>query len=214
MKYFIAFIVVAGLCVSCGIISQPEKEGITVSKKKKTASKTPKKKTTKKKPTKNQVKLTTNKGEITIELDTKNSPITTKNFLKYVDEGFYSDTIFHRVIPNFMIQCGGFDTDMNEKGSGKPIKNEAQNGLKNDRGTLAMARTQVVDSATSQFFINVKDNSFLNNSDGNFGYAVFGKVIDGMDVVDEIAAVQTSSKGYHDDVPVENVIIIKAERIN
>ena len=159
------------------------------------------------------VVLETSKGNIEIELFEKEAPITTKNFLGYVDEGFYGGLIFHRVISDFMIQGGGFDKDMNEKKTKAPIKNEAASGLKNTRGTIAMARTQVVDSATAQFFINVADNSFLDHKDSSaqgYGYAVFGKVVKGMDVVDAIKSVQMHSVGMFDDVPVEPVVIIKA----
>ena len=151
--------------------------------------------------------ISTSKGDIKVELLKNEAPVTVENFLSYANDGFYDGTIFHRVIPNFMIQGGGFTPDFAQKPTKAPIKNEANNGLKNDRGTLAMARTQVVDSATSQFFINVVDNDFLNNGARDFGYAVFGKVIDGMDVVDAIAAVPTSNKGMHGDVPTEDVVI-------
>jgi len=155
--------------------------------------------------------------KIIIELDAKNAPITAKNFIDYVKAGFYNGTIFHRVISNFMVQGGGMTADMNEKKNNAPIKNEAHNGLKNLRGTLAMARTRVVDSATSQFFINLKDNDFLNhtakNTDG-YGYCVFAKVTEGMDVVDEIAKVKTGTTGYHSDVPKGTVLIVSAEAID
>ena len=156
------------------------------------------------------VQLQTNKGSITIELDAENAPISTENFLNYVREGFYEQTIFHRVIPNFMIQGGGFTPQMAQKKTGAEIKNEADNGLKNVRGSIAMARTQVVDSATCQFFINLADNDFLNHqgkSANAYGYAVFGQVSEGMDVVDAIAKVGTGSYGPHQDVPKEPVII-------
>jgi peptidyl-prolyl cis-trans isomerase B (cyclophilin B) len=156
------------------------------------------------------VLMTTSMGNIRVELDAANAPITTKNFLGYVSEGHYDGLIFHRVIPGFMIQGGGMDAQMNEKKGKAPIKNEAANGLKNKLGSIAMARTNVVDSATAQFFINVKDNDFLNHrssSPAEFGYAVFGQVIDGMDVVHGIEKVTTGRKGYHDDVPVQAVVI-------
>lgn len=156
--------------------------------------------------------MTTSLGEITIELDTEKAPISVANFLQYVDEGFYDGTIFHRVIPNFMIQGGGMNPDMGEKDNNPPIKNEADNGLVNERGTLAMARTQVVDSATSQFFINLNNNSFLNHGGRDFGYAVFGKVVAGMDVVDKIAMVETGNNRGHGDVPVETVLIESIKR--
>ena len=151
--------------------------------------------------------ISTSKGDIKVELFKNEAPVTVENFLSYVNDGFYDGTIFHRVIPNFMVQGGGFTPDFAQKPTKAPIKNEANNGLKNDRGTLAMARTQVVDSATSQFFINIVNNDFLNNGARDFGYAVFGKVIDGMDVVDAIAAVPTGNKGMHGDVPTEDVVI-------
>lgn len=151
--------------------------------------------------------LSTSKGDIKIELYKDKAPITVDNFLAYANDGFYDGTIFHRVIPNFMIQGGGFTPDFTQKPTKSPIKNEANNGIKNDRGTIAMARTQVVDSATSQFFINVVNNDFLNNGARDYGYAVFGKVVDGMDVVDAIAGVTTGNKGMHGDVPQEDVVI-------
>jgi len=159
-----------------------------------------------------KVRLETSLGNITIELDEKAAPVTVKNFLIYVEEGFYDGTIFHRVIPGFMIQGGGFTADMNQKPIKQPIKNEAGNGLKNDRGTIAMARTSDPNSATSQFFINVNNNGPLNRAtcqDG-FGYAVFGMVTEGVDVVDKIVAVKTTTKYPHENVPVEPVVIKKA----
>ncbi len=157
----------------------------------------------------------TSLGNFTVKLNAEKAPITVTNFLGYVDKKFYDGTIFHRVISNFMIQGGGFEKGMKEKATGKPIKNEADNGLKNTRGTLAMARTGVVDSATAQFFINVQDNDFLNfrsKDPQGYGYAVFGEVVDGMDTVDKIKSVKTSSHGPHDDVPVEQVVIKSAKR--
>jgi peptidyl-prolyl cis-trans isomerase A (cyclophilin A) len=159
-----------------------------------------------------EVVFSTNQGDFTIELYADKAPITVKNFLAYVDEGFFSDTIFHRVIPGFMIQGGGFKKDMSQKPTKAPIKNEADNGLRNSRGTLAMARTGVVDSATAQFFINLTDNSFLDHGVRDFGYAVFGKVVSGMEVVDKIAAVKTATTGGHQNVPVEPVIVTGAKR--
>lgn len=156
------------------------------------------------------VLMSTSKGNIRIELDAQKAPITTKNFLDYVGDKHYDGLIFHRVIPGFMIQGGGMDAQMNEKKGRAPIKNEAANGLRNDLGTVAMARTNVVDSATAQFFINVKNNDFLNHrsaSPAEYGYAVFGQVVEGMDVVENIEKVKTGKKGYHDDVPVEAVVI-------
>jgi cyclophilin family peptidyl-prolyl cis-trans isomerase len=162
-----------------------------------------------------QVKLETNFGDIVIELDEKAAPVTVKNFLTYVDEGFYDGTIFHRVIPNFMIQGGGFTPDMEQKKTHPPIVNEANNGLKNNRGTIAMARTNNPDSATSQFFINHKDNDFLNYAGPDRpGYAVFGKVVDGMETVDKIAVVKTTRKGPHADVPIEPVVIKSAKVVS
>ncbi len=158
------------------------------------------------------VTLTTSLGEIVLELDEVKAPISVKNFLEYVDSGFYNETIFHRVIPGFMIQGGGMTAAMDEKPNRSPIKNEADNGLANNRGTIAMARTQIRDSATSQFFINVADNTFLNHGTRDFGYAVFGKVVKGIEIVDAIAKVKTGTKKGHSDVPVEPVIIQSAKR--
>jgi peptidyl-prolyl cis-trans isomerase B (cyclophilin B) len=164
------------------------------------------------------VKLHTNLGTIVLELDAAKAPETVKNFLAYVEAGHYDNTIFHRVIDGFMIQGGGFEPGMNQKPTNAPIQNEAEMsskaGLKNDRYTIAMARTGDPHSATAQFFINVKDNAFLNHtapSGQGWGYCVFGKVVEGMDVVDKIKGVKTGSKGFHQDVPVEDVIIQKAE---
>ncbi len=162
------------------------------------------------------VVINTNMGAITVELNDKKAPVSTANFLHYVDSGFYNGTIFHRVIPNFMIQGGGFSKNMVRKITAAPIKNEAANGLKNNRGTIAMARTSQVDSATSQFFINLVDNNFLNhrsNSPRGFGYAVFGRVVKGMDVVDKIAAVATGSKNGMRNVPYSPVIIKSVTRL-
>ena len=159
-----------------------------------------------------KVKLATTMGDIVIELDAAKAPKSVDNFLKYVQAGHYNGTVFHRVIPNFMIQGGGMTPDMKEKPTRPPIPLEARNGLVNARGTVAMARTMDPNSATAQFFINVKDNAFLNAEqarDGN-GYAVFGKVVDGMDVVDKIRNVPTGNKGMHDDVPTQPVIIKQA----
>ena len=156
------------------------------------------------------VLMATSQGEVKIELFEKEAPETVTNFLAYVNDGFYDGTIFHRVIPGFMIQGGGFTEAMQQKPTKPAIKNEAANGLTNDTGTLAMARTNVVDSATSQFFINVNDNDFLNHKDTSmqgFGYCVFGRVIEGMDVVSAIERVQTGRKGMHADVPQEPIII-------
>lgn len=155
----------------------------------------------------------TSKGAFTVQLFDKQAPITVENFLRYADEGFFDGTIFHRVIAGFMIQGGGLTADLHNKRGRAPIKNEATNGLKNKRGTLAMARTNDVDSATSQFFINVVDNDFLDHKPGSYGYAVFGRVDSGMDVVDAIAAVKTGSKGMYQDVPVETITIESVRRI-
>ncbi len=153
-------------------------------------------------------------GDIKLELNAEKAPITVANFLEYAQAGFYDGTIFHRVINNFMIQGGGFDTDMEQKAVGKPIDNEADNGLKNDFGTVAMARTMEPHSATAQFFINVKDNDFLNHSGKNmqgWGYTVFGKMIEGEDVLEKILAVPTGSRDGHQDVPTDPVIIEAVE---
>lgn len=161
------------------------------------------------------VKLNTNFGEITLTLDAEKAPATAANFLQYVDNGFYNDVVFHRVINNFMVQGGGFDTNMQQKETLAEIKNEADNGLKNDQYTIAMARTSAPHSASSQFFINVNNNDFLNftaPSGSGWGYCVFGKVTVGMDVVDAIKAVKTGNKSGHQDVPLEPVIILSATR--
>jgi peptidyl-prolyl cis-trans isomerase B (cyclophilin B) len=160
------------------------------------------------------VKLHTNKGDITLELYADKAPETVKNFLEYVNSGFYNGTIFHRVINNFMIQGGGFEPGMKQKPTRAPVKNEAANGLSNDTYTIAMARTSDPQSATAQFFINVKDNTFLNYTAPTaqgYGYCVFGKVVDGKDVVDAIKQVRTGNSGFFQDVPVGDVIILKAE---
>ena len=154
--------------------------------------------------------MTTTLGPMTLELDADNAPKTVENFLSYVSNGFYDGTIFHRVINDFMVQGGGFTADMEQKATQAPIDNEANNGLKNARGTIAMARTQDPHSATAQFFINVQDNDFLNHTGENmqgWGYAVFGKITDGEDVLDKIRCVQTGSQAGHQDVPVEPIII-------
>jgi peptidyl-prolyl cis-trans isomerase B (cyclophilin B) len=159
------------------------------------------------------VKLSTNFGDITLELNAEKAPITVANFLQYVESGFYDGVIFHRVIDGFMIQGGGFNADMQQKKTKDEIKNEADNGLSNDNYTIAMARTSIPDSASSQFFINAADNDFLNHTaktPSGWGYCVFGKVVEGMDVVDKIKKVKTTSKAGHRDVPVEAVIIEKA----
>lgn len=160
-----------------------------------------------------RVQLQTNFGDIVIELDQEKAPKTVENFLKYTQEGFYNGTIFHRVINNFMIQGGGFEVGMKQKTTHDEIENEANNGLKNDKYTLAMARTSAPHSATAQFFINVGNNDFLNftaPTSNGWGYAVFGKVVEGTEVVDKIKEVKTGNKGFHQDVPVEDVIIENA----
>lgn len=161
-----------------------------------------------------RVKLITNMGDIVLELDGEKAPVTTENFLNYVKDGFYTNVVFHRVIPNFMIQGGGFEPGMNQKDTNAPIKNEADNGLKNDKYTIAMARTQDPHSASAQFFINTNNNDFLNFTSPSvqgWGYAVFGKVVEGTEVVDAIEKVATGTRGFHADVPREDVIIQSAE---
>jgi peptidyl-prolyl cis-trans isomerase A (cyclophilin A)/peptidyl-prolyl cis-trans isomerase B (cyclophilin B) len=155
------------------------------------------------------ITIATSHGDIVVELFEETAPISCENFRQYAQDGFFADTVFHRVIPNFMIQGGGLTADLSRKETREPIKNEATNGEKNLRGTLAMARTGEVDSATSQFFINLRDNAFLDHSAQNYGYAVFGKVTDGMDVVDKIAGVPTGNSGGHQDVPTESVTIVE-----
>ena len=165
---------------------------------------------------KTMIKLSTSMGEITLELDAENAPITVENFLSYVDSGHYDNTIFHRVIPGFVIQGGGLISGMQEKKTGTPIQNEADNGLKNLTGSICMARTNDPHSATSQFFINLKDNHFLDHTEkteSGWGYAVFGHVVSGMDVVEKIAKVDTGTAGYHSDVPLEDIVLEKAERV-
>ena len=160
------------------------------------------------------VKLHTNHGIITLELDAERAPETVKNFLAYAESGFYDNTVFHRVIDGFMIQGGGFEPGMRQKETNAPVKNEADNGLKNDKYTIAMARTSDPHSATAQFFINVKNNDFLNFSAPTaqgWGYCVFGRVVEGADVVDKIKSVSTGTSGFHQDVPKEDVIIERAE---
>jgi peptidyl-prolyl cis-trans isomerase B (cyclophilin B) len=162
------------------------------------------------------IRLHTNYGDIMLELDREKAPITVQNFIDYVNSGHYDNTIFHRVIDGFMIQGGGFEPGMIQKKTGAPITNEAGNGLKNDQYTIAMARTSDPHSATGQFFINVKDNDFLNYKSSTaqgYGYCVFGRVVEGMDVVDKIKKVKTGTRNGHQDVPVENVILEKAEVI-
>ena len=163
-----------------------------------------------------KVKLVTNFGEITLELDDKKAPESARNFLEYVKSGFFDNTVFHRVIDGFMIQGGGFEPGMKQKSTNAPINNEANNGLKNDAYTVAMARTSDPNSATAQFFINVSDNAFLNHTaqtSQGWGYAVFGKVVAGKDVVDRIKKVKTGTRGMHQDVPIDDVIIERAEEV-
>ena len=164
------------------------------------------------KPKNPQVLFSTSLGDITIELFADKAPITVKNFLAYVDSGFYNGTIIHRVIPGFVIQGGGFASGMVKKETFPPIKNEADNGVKNSRGTLSMARTNDINSATSQFFVNLKDNPMLDNTPNNFGYAVFGKVVAGIEVVDKIAQVPTGNGQIYQNVPLADVVVKSAKR--
>jgi peptidyl-prolyl cis-trans isomerase A (cyclophilin A) len=159
------------------------------------------------------IRFETSLGDFTIELFEKEAPESVANFTRYIDDGFFDGTIFHRIVPGFVIQGGGFREDVTKKKTKPPVKNEADNGLKNKRGTLSMARTNDINSATSQFFVNLKDNDFLDHSRGNFGYAVFAKVTEGMDVVDKIAAVETGRKRGFDDVPVEPVTMKSVKRV-
>ena len=159
------------------------------------------------------IRFETTLGDFTIELLEKDAPLSVANFSRYIDEGFFDGTIFHRIVPGFVIQGGGFTDDMTQKRTQPPVKNEADNGLKNKRGTLSMARTNDINSATSQFFVNLKDNDFLDHSRGNFGYAVFARVTGGMDVIDKIAAVETGRRRGFDDVPVDPVIMKSVKRV-
>jgi len=159
------------------------------------------------------IEFKTSLGDFSVELFPDEAPISSDNFQAYVDAGYFDGTIFHRVIPGFVLQGGGFTADMQQKKTNDPIKNEATNGLKNKRGTLSMARTNDINSATSQFFVNLVDNDFLDNKPGNYGYAVFGKVVSGMDVIDAIAKVKTGRRGHHDDVPVEAVVVTSAKTV-
>jgi peptidyl-prolyl cis-trans isomerase A (cyclophilin A) len=159
------------------------------------------------------IRFETSLGDFTIEFFEKEAPESVANFVRYIDDGFFDGTIFHRIVPGFVIQGGGFTEDMTQKRTKPPVKNEADNGLKNSRGTLSMARTNDINSATSQFFVNLKDNDFLDHSRSNFGYAVFARVTEGMDVVDKIAAVETGRKRGFDDVPVQPVIMKSVRRI-
>jgi peptidyl-prolyl cis-trans isomerase A (cyclophilin A) len=158
------------------------------------------------------IRFETSHGAFTVELSAREAPISVENFLRYVDEGHFDGTIFHRIVPGFVIQGGGLDAQFRNKRTHAPIRNEAKNGLKNKRGTLSMARTSEVDSATSQFFVNLSDNEFLDHSARDFGYAVFGHVTDGMDVIDKIAAVKTGRRQGYQDAPLEDVVIVSAKR--
>lgn len=159
------------------------------------------------------IRFETSHGPFTVELFTQEAPATVENFLRYVDDGFFDGTIFHRIVPGFVIQGGGLTTDFANKKTRAPISNEAKNGLKNTRGSLSMARTSDINSATSQFFVNLADNAFLDNSGRDFGYAVFGRVTDGMDVIDKIAAVSTGRRKGYTDAPLEDVVIVSARRV-
>ncbi|HLY52345.1 MAG TPA: peptidylprolyl isomerase [Steroidobacteraceae bacterium] len=158
------------------------------------------------------IRFETSHGDFTVELFAKEAPATVENFLKYVDDGFFDGTIFHRIVPGFVIQGGGLTADFANKKTRAPIRNEAKNGLKNTRGSLSMARTSDVNSATSQFFVNLRDNAFLDHGPRDFGYAVFGRVSDGMEVVDKIAAVRTGTRKGYQDAPLEDVVIVAARR--
>jgi peptidyl-prolyl cis-trans isomerase A (cyclophilin A) len=160
------------------------------------------------------IRFETNLGDFTIEFFEKEAPLSVANFISYIDDGHFDGTVFHRIVPGFVIQGGGFTEDMTQKKTKPPVKNEADNGLKNSRGTLSMARTNDINSATSQFFVNLKDNDFLDHSRGNFGYAVFAKVTEGMDVIDKIAAVSTGRNKGFDDVPVEAVTMKSVRRVD
>ncbi len=160
------------------------------------------------------IRFETSHGGFSVELFPKEAPVTVENFLAYVEEGFFDGTIFHRIVPGFVIQGGGLDKEFQNKQTRAPIRNEAKNGLKNTRGTLSMARTSVVDSATSQFFVNLADNAFLDHSSRDFGYAVFGRVTEGMDVIDKIAGVATGRRKGYQDAPMEDVVIVSARRVD
>ncbi len=160
------------------------------------------------------IRFETTLGNFTIEFFEKEAPMSVENFLKYVSDEFFDGTIFHRIVPGFVIQGGGFTEDMSQKKNRAPIKNEADNGLKNTRGSLSMARTSDINSATSQFFVNLKDNDFLDHQRGNFGYAVFARVTEGMDVIDKIAAVKTGKRRGFDDVPAEAVVMTRVRKID
>jgi len=159
------------------------------------------------------IRFETSHGAFTVELFPKEAPVTVENFLKYVDDGFFDGTIFHRIVPGFVIQGGGLTADFANKKTRAPIRNEAKNGLKNTRGSLSMARTSDINSATSQFFVNLKDNGFLDHGPRDYGYAVFGRVTDGMEVIDKIAAVSTGTRKGYQDAPLEDVVIVSARRL-
>jgi len=159
------------------------------------------------------IRFETSQGDFTVELFPEQAPLTVENFLRYVDDGHFDGTVFHRIVPGFVIQGGGLTADFASKKTRAPIKNEANNGLKNSRGTLSMARTSDINSATSQFFVNLKDNAFLDHGPRDYGYAVFGQVTDGMDVIDKIAAVRTGTRKGHQDAPLEDVVIVAARRV-
>jgi peptidyl-prolyl cis-trans isomerase A (cyclophilin A) len=159
------------------------------------------------------VRFETSHGSFTIELFPKEAPVTVENFLQYVDDGFFDGTIFHRIVPGFVIQGGGLTADFSNKETRDPIRNEAKNGLKNTRGSLSMARTSDINSATSQFFVNLSDNAFLDNGPRDFGYAVFGRVTDGMETVDKIAKVKTGRRKGYQDAPMDDVVIVSARRV-
>ena len=160
------------------------------------------------------VRFETTHGSFTIELFPKEAPVTVENFLQYVDDGFFDGTIFHRIVPGFVIQGGGLTADFSNKETRDPIQNEAKNGLKNSRGWLSMARTSDINSATSQFFVNLSDNAFLDHGPRDFGYAVFGRVVEGMEVVDKIAKVKTGRRKGYQDAPMEDVVIVSARRVD
>ena len=159
------------------------------------------------------IRFETSHGGFTVELFPKEAPVTVENFLKYVDDGFFDGTIFHRIVPGFVIQGGGLTADFANKKTRAPISNEARNGLKNTRGSLSMARTSDINSATSQFFVNLKDNGFLDHGPRDFGYAVFGRVTDGMEVIDKIARLGTGTRKGYQDAPLEDVVIVSARRL-
>ena len=159
------------------------------------------------------IRFETSHGPFTVELFPKEAPATVENFLRYVDERFFDGTVFHRIVPGFVLQGGGLTADLRSKQTRAPVKNEAKNGLKNARGTLSMARTSEIDSATSQFFVNLSDNEFLDHGPRDYGYAVFGRVTDGMDVIDKIARVSTGKRSGYQDAPLEDVVIVSARRV-